>query len=60
MNPLGSGQEEPHGAGQVTSVEGKDVGCSVWEHEGRWDEDCPRQQDVLDTGHHPSFKDGDT
>lgn len=60
MNPWGSGQEESRGAGQVTCVGWKDLGCSMWEHEGRWDEGCPAQQDVLDTGGHPSFKDGDT
>lgn len=60
MNPLVSGQEELHGVGQVTSVEEKDLGCSVWENRGRWDEGCRGQQNVLDTGGHPSFKDGDT
>lgn len=34
-------------------------GCSMWEHVRRWDEGCPGQQDMLDTGSHPGFKDGD-
>lgn len=61
MNPLGSGQEESPSAGQVTiltvtlPIPQKTRMCFshtkvlCWEHEGRWDEGCPVQQDTVES-----------